>query len=85
MGSAAGGGKKEIGLSDLEELLGERMPQLDYSPVGRLRLISALRNRFGDNYRQLKGIDKIIKEFDEEVSFNIKKQKMKLIKGKKNG
>lgn len=77
------GEKKDLGLDDLQELLGDRMPNIEFSPVGRLRLITALRNRFGDNYRQLKGISGILKEFDEESKFNIKKQEMRMIgKGK---
>lgn len=83
MGSVAAEGKKSLGLDDLEELLGERMPQMEYSPRGRLRLITALRNRFGDNYRSLKGIDGIIREFDKEAAFNVKLQEMKMIRGKK--
>lgn len=85
MGKAGGAQKsgKKLTLDDLSDLLGERMPKLEFSPVGRLRLTNALRNRFGDNYRSLAGIDDVIKEFDEEVKFNIKVQEMKMIKGKK--
>ena len=73
---------KDLSLDDLHEILGERMPKLDFSPVGRYRLTTALRNRFGDNYRNLPGIDNILKEFDKETEFNINLQKMKMIKGK---
>jgi len=78
--SAAG---RKLSLDDLSDLLGERMPKLEFSPVGRLRLTSALRVRFGDNYRHLPGIEDILKEFDEEARFNVKLQEMKMIKGKK--
>jgi hypothetical protein len=74
--------KKELSLDDLGDLLGERMPKLEFTPVGRLRLVTALRNRFGDSYRNLKGIDGILKEFDREAEFNVTLAKMKLIKGK---
>jgi len=77
------GDKKDLGLSDLEDLLSERMPKLEFTPVGRLRLITALRNRFGENFRHLKGISGILKEFDEESAFNIKLHEMRMIKGKK--
>ena len=53
------GQSKSLTLDDLGDLLGERMPKLEFSPVGRLRLTTALRNRFGDNYRHLPGIDGI--------------------------
>lgn len=77
------GGKKDLGLEDLHDLLGERMPQMEYSPRGRLRLVTALRNRFGESYRTLHGIEGILKEFDKEAEFNVKLQQMKLIKAKK--
>lgn len=71
--------KRDLSLDDLQELLGDRMPNIEFSPVGRLRLITALRNRFGDNYRQLKGIDGILREFDEESRFAVKKMEMRMI------
>ena len=84
MGSKGGSAKaKSLSLDDLGEILGERMPKLEFSPVGRLRLTTALRNRFGDNYRNLPGIDGIMKEFDTEAKFNVKLQEMKMIKGKR--
>lgn len=84
MGSTGSGAKtKELSLNDLEDLLGEKMPKLEFSPVGRLRLATALRNRFGDGYRNLPGIDNIMKEFDENASFNVKLMEMKQIKPRK--
>jgi len=82
MGSAAMSGHKELGLDDLENLLGERMPKMEYSPRGRHRLITALRNRFGENFRTLKGIDRILSEFDREAAFNVKMMEMRQIRGK---
>lgn len=76
-------GGKDLSLNDLGELLGDRMPRLEFTPVGRMRLTTALRNRFGDNYRQLPGIDRIMKEFDEESSFKVKLEEMKMIRAKK--
>ena len=78
----AGGSKakgRELGLDDLSELLGERMPKLEYTPVGRMRLTTALRNRFGDSYRQLPGIDSILAEFDDHAKFNVSKHKMRML------
>lgn len=71
---------KKFSLSDLPELLGEAMPVIDKTPVGRLRLISSLRNRFGDNWRNLPGVQDIIKDFDEEAKFRVKLEEMKMIK-----
>jgi hypothetical protein len=85
MGKAGAGAKsgKKLSLEDLSALLGERMPKLEFSPVGRLRVTTALRNRFGDNYRNLPGIDDIMKEFDREAEFNVKLAEMRQIRGKK--
>lgn len=80
MGSKGGKAKnKKLSLDDLEDLLGERMPKLEFTPVGRLRLTTALRNRFGDNYRHLAGIDDIMKDFDRESDFHCKLMEMKMI------
>lgn len=73
---------KKLGLDDLPHLLGDALPELPKTPVGRLRLISAMRNRFGDNWRNIPGVKDIIKEFDTEAEFNVKLQKMKMIRGK---
>jgi hypothetical protein len=79
------GGKKNLSVSDLPDLLGERMPKIDYTPVGKFRLVTALRNRFGENYRQLEGIESLLADFDRESSFNVTKQEMKMIKPRKKG
>lgn len=84
MGKGGSGAKsRDLSLDDLGELLGERMPKIEFSPVGRMRLTTALRNRFGDGYRNLPGIDEIMKEFDEHAAFNVKLQEMKQIKPKR--
>lgn len=76
---------RKLSLDDLGDILGERMPKLQYTPVGRMRLTAALRMRFGDNYTHLPGISDILNEFDKEAKFNVKLQEMKMIKagGKK--
>lgn len=78
---------RELSLNDLPELLGDAMPVIDKTPVGRLRLVSALRNRFGDQWRNIPGVSSIMKEFDEEAKFRVKIEEMKMIRssGKKNG
>jgi hypothetical protein len=74
--------ERNLGLSDLHELLGDRSIKLEFSPVGKMRLQAALRKRFGDDYMHIQGVDSIMKEFDKESKFNVTLQKMKLIKGK---
>lgn len=74
---------KKLSLDDLGELLGERMPKLEFTPVGRFRLTTALRNRFGDSYRNLPGIEEVLQDFDKEAKFNVRLHEIKMIKGKK--
>lgn len=74
--------QKDLGLDDLNEILGEKCPKIEFTPVGRMRLTAALRVRFGDQYRNLPGIEGILKEFDKESAFNVKLQEMKMIKAK---
>ena len=73
---------KDLDLDDLKEILGEKCPKIEFTPVGRMRLTAALRVRFGDQYRNLPGIEGILKEFDKESAFNVKLQEMKMIKAK---
>ena len=80
-GSAAS--SRKLSLDDLGDILGERLPKIEYSPVGRYRLQNALRSRFGDDYRNLPGVDDIMKEFDEHAKFQVKLMEMKQMKGKK--
>lgn len=79
-GDAAG--SRKLTLEDLGDILGERMPKLQFNPVGRMRLTSALRQRFGDNWSHLPGIEDIVKEFDKEAAFNVRIQEIKQIKYK---
>jgi hypothetical protein len=85
MGSAGSSAKqRELSLSDLGDLLGEKLPELEFHPVGRLRLITALRNRFGDNYRNIPGVKNIMSQFDDEAKFNVKLQQLKQLKAKRS-
>lgn len=74
---------RTLELKDLPVLLGDAMPEIDKTPVGRLRLVSALRNRFGDQWRNIPGVSNIMKEFDDEAKFRVKLEEMKMIKGKR--
>lgn len=51
---------------DLPKILGENMPKLEFTPLGRIRLIQALRHRFGENFRNIPGIQEAIAKFDGE-------------------
>ena len=56
-----------VELDDLPDLLGEHMPKLEFHALGRVRLIQALRARFGDNYRNLPGVSEVLQKFDEKA------------------
>lgn len=62
--------KEPVGLKDLPNLLGEKMPQMEFSQVGRIRLVRALKNRFGDGFRNIPGIKDILSQFDKETKTN---------------
>lgn len=59
--------KTGIELTDLPDLLGEGMPKLEFHPLGRMRLQAALKQRFGDNYRNVPGIAQLMSKFDEQA------------------
>ena len=50
----------EMGLKDLPKLLGEKMPELPRDRVGKFRLVSALQQRFGQQFRNLPMIKNIL-------------------------
>ena len=56
-------------LEDLPGVLGERMPEIEFNEVGKMRLMRALKNRFGEGFRNLPGVTKILQDFDDEVRF----------------
>lgn len=79
MGSKAAG-SGGLSLKQLPEVLGDAMPELPRNAVGRYRLIRALQQRFGDNFRALPGVSGLVKEFDNEIAFENKVQKISAIK-----
>ena len=84
MGKSAAGKGSGMSMKDLPEILGDGMPDLDMSPVGRIRLIRALKQRFGDNFRSLPGLKGIVKEFDSAASAAVVREKLKGIKYRGN-
>ena len=67
MNELMGRGLKLDSFSDLPAVLGEKMPEISFNSVGRLRLMTALRNRFGEGFRNIPGIKGILKQFDDEA------------------
>lgn len=72
-----------VKMSDLPELLGEAMPDIDLSNVGRIRLIRAIKQRFGANFRSLPGLKNIVKEFDDRAKLAVTTEKIRAVKMKK--
>jgi len=74
------GAKESFELSDLNDILGEKMPELPFNAVGRVRLLKALRNRFGEGYRNIAKLKGIIKQFDGEIKSDLDIRKIKSMK-----
>jgi len=86
MGKAGSGGSaRKLNFDDLKDLIGEGLPEIDFDRVGRVRLINALKQRFGVGFRNLPGVKDIIKDFDDRSDFEQELARMKGIKVKKNG
>jgi len=74
------GEKERFELSDLKDLLGEKMPDMPYNRVGKVRLIKALRNRFGEGFRNMKQLQGLLKDFDNEIKTDLDIRKIKKMK-----
>lgn len=84
MGSKTPGAKeKGLTLEDLPKLLGEGMPKLEFHALGRVRLINALTNRFGTNYRSVPGISEVLGQFDKAADQEKQFHELKKKWGKK--
>lgn len=58
-----------MSLDNLEDIFGEKVPELPRNTIGKFRLRNALRQRFGDEYANIKGVKQLLSDFDEEVRF----------------
>lgn len=60
------------GMAPIRDALDENeFPMVQYSPVGRLRLIRALRRKFGPNFRSVPQAESAMKFFDDTMEFNM--------------
>jgi len=82
LGELIGGHNQEMSLTNIGDILGEKLPELPKNSVGRFRLVKALQQRFGDGFRNIPGVSNILKDFDEDIRFDSQISKMKLIKPK---
>lgn len=78
MGKAAT--QQRITLERLPEILGEKMPRLPLNRVGKVRLIQALKNRYGASYRNLPGVSDVMREFEDAVEHDDTLAKIRKIK-----
>jgi len=69
-------------LSNLADILGDAMPEMPKNGVGRHRLVRALQQRFGNNWRSLPGVKDLVKEFDRSVDMENKIKSISAIKAK---
>jgi len=61
----------ELTLDNLPGILGEKMPEIPLDRVGRFRLSRALKNRFGDGFRNIPGVKSLLKDFDKKMKFDV--------------
>lgn len=80
MGTFGASSNGQMSLGDLPNILGDMMPELPRTAVGRHRLIRALQQRFGKNFRSLPGVQGLVTEFDADVSHEDKMRQIREIK-----
>jgi hypothetical protein len=66
--------KPSMNLEPIKSVLGDQTPQITNSdghptPLGRFRLVSALRNKYGDEYRNIPAAKGAIDHFDTEHDY----------------
>lgn len=72
-----------LDLKDLPDLLGEGMPKLEFHALGRVRLMRALRTRFGENFKNVPGLQHLIAKFDHEAKIEMQHHMIKRKLGRK--
>jgi hypothetical protein len=71
---------RKLTLEDLGDLVGENLPEINFDAVGKHRLVTALRNRFGEGYRSIPAAKDIIADFEEKRSFEERLSQLRGIK-----
>ena len=79
---ASSSSQRKLTLEDLGDLIGEGLPEINFDAVGKHRLLTALRNRFGDGYRNISAAKDIITDFEEKRRFEERLQDLRAIKYK---
>jgi len=58
-----------LDLSKISPILGDKTPALNFGPVGRIRLIRALKNTFGDSFKSFPNAREALRDFDQQRGF----------------
>lgn len=69
-------GPGKMDTDPIRRLLGEDMPDITPTPLGRFRLISALKSKFGPSYRNYPQASEVLSHFDSEMSYFSKIREM---------
>jgi hypothetical protein len=72
----------QMNMGPIKDVLGDDMPEITPTPLGRFRLVSALRNKFGDNYNNVPKAKIALTHFDNEHDYF---RKLRKIRGSING
>lgn len=73
----------KMNLDPIRVVLGDNIPDIvnhhgHPTPLGRFRLMEALRNKFGDNHRNIPAAKQVMEHFDKEHDYF---QKLRRIQG----
>lgn len=70
----------QMDMGPIPGILGEDMPHITPTPLGRLRLTAALRNKFGASYKNIPHVADAIQHFDNQHAYFKKIRSMKGVK-----
>lgn len=69
-------GPGQMDMDPIKRILGEDMPEITPTPLGRYRLITALKNKFGPSYRNYPQASEVLEHFDGELNYFSKIREM---------
>ena len=82
---AGRGEAPDLSIDDIKELLGDGMPKVSYTRAGKLRLVRALQQRFGDGFKNVPGLGGFLEEFEEEIKHKMKVAKITIARKEREG
>lgn len=72
----------QMDTAPIEAVLGDDMPEISPTPLGRLRLVTALKSKFGPGYRNVPQASKALDHFDTEKAYF---EKLRQVRGISRG